>query len=133
MDMVLLSFMRIASAAVPAMRACGADGSIVCISGAAAREVMDDFPISTVLRSGLTALVRLAARQWAPDIRVNSVLPGFVDSYEVSAEILKTIPAGKAATTDQIADIVAYLCSSSSSYITGESLCADGGMTTAIR
>ena len=133
LDMVLLSFMRIARAAVPAMRACGADGSIVCISGAAAREVMDDFPISTVLRSGLTALVRMAARQWAPDIRVNSVLPGFVDSYEVSAEILKTIPAGKAATTDQIADIVGYLCSSSSSYVTGESLCADGGMTTAIR
>ena len=66
LDMVLLSFMRIARAAVPAMRACGAKGSIVCISGAAAREVMDDFPVSTVLRSGLTALVRMAARQWAP-------------------------------------------------------------------
>ncbi|MCH2152859.1 MAG: SDR family oxidoreductase [Phycisphaerales bacterium] len=133
LDMVLLSVMRIARAAVPAMRACGAEGSIVCISGAAAREVMDDFPISTVLRSGLTALVRMAARQWAPDIRVNSVLPGFVDSYDVSSEILATIPVGKVATTRQIADIVAYLCSRASSYVTGESICADGGMTTAIR
>ena len=133
LDMVLLSVLRIARAAVPAMRSCGAKGSIVCISGAAAREVMDDFPVSTVLRSGLTALVRMAARQWAPDIRVNAVLPGFVDSYDVSPEIVAQIPTGRPATTDEIASIVAFLCSPNAAYVTGESICADGGMTTAIR
>lgn len=133
LDMVLLSVLRIARAAVPVMRSCGANGSIVCISGAAAREVMDDFPVSTVLRSGLTALVRMAARQWAPDVRVNAVLPGFVDSYEVSPEIVAQIPTGRPATTAEMASIVAFLCSPEAAYVTGESICADGGMTTAIR
>ena len=133
MDMVLLSLMRVARAAVPAMRACGAKGSIVCTSGAAAREVMDNYPISTVLRSGLTAMVRMAARQWAPDIRVNAVLPGFVKTFDVPTEIIEKIPMGRAASTDEMASLVSFLCSDAASYVTGESICADGGMTTAIR
>ena len=133
LDMVLLSVLRIARKAVPAMRACGARGSIVCTSGAAAREVMDNYPISTVLRSGLTAMVRMAARQWAPDIRVNAVLPGFVNTFDVPAEIIEMIPAGRAASTDEMASIVSFLCSDAASYVTGESICADGGLTRAIR
>ena len=133
MNMVLMSVARIARAAVPAMRACGAKGTITCISGAASREVMDEFPVSTVMRSGLTAFVRMAARQWAPDVRVNSVLPGFVDSYEVSPEFMETIPTGRSATTDEIASLVSFLSTSESSYVTGESICIDGGMTKAIR
>ena len=133
LDLVILSVMRLARAAVPAMRACQAEGSIVCISGAAAREVMDKFPVSTVLRAGLSGMIRLAARQWAPDVRINAVLPGYVDSYDVPPELAAQIPVGRPATTGEIADIVSFLCSSASRYVTGESICADGGFTTAIR
>ena len=64
---------------------------------------------------------------------MNAVLPGFVDSYDVSPEIVAQIPTGRPATTDEMAGIVAFLCSPDAAYVTGESICADGGMTTAIR
>lgn len=132
LDMVLLSLMRIAKVAVPLMQATGG-GSIVCTSGAAAREVMDNYPISTVLRSGLTAMVRLAARQWAPHVRVNAVMPGFVSTFDVPDEIVAQIPAGRPADASELAACMAWLCSDEARYITGESICMDGGLTRAVR
>lgn len=132
LDMVLLSVMRIARLAVPLMRQSGG-GAIICTSGAAAREVMDNYPISTVMRSGLTAMVRLAARQWAPDIRVNAVMPGFVSTFEVPDDIVAQIPAGRAADPTELAGLMAWLCSDDARYVTGESICMDGGLTRAVR
>ena len=132
LDMVLLSVMRIARLAVPLMRESGG-GAIICTSVAAAREVMDNYPISTVMRSGLTAMVRLAARQWAPDIRVNAVMPGFVSTFEVPDDIVAQIPAGRAAEPTELAGLMAWLCSDDARYVTGESICMDGGLTRAVR
>ena len=132
LDMVLLSVMRLAKRAVPLMQASGG-GAMVCTSGAAARDVMDDYPISTVLRSGLTALVRLAARQWAPDVRVNAVMPGFVGTFDVPDDIVAQIPAGRAAEPSELAALMAWLCSDEARYVTGESICMDGGLTRAVR
>ncbi len=131
LDMVLLSVMRAAKAAIPHMRRSGG-GAIVCTSGAAAREVMDDYPISTVLRSGLTALVRLAARQWAPDIRINAVMPGFVGTFDVPESIIGQIPMGRVAEPAELAGLMAWLCSDEARYVTGESICMDGGLTRAV-
>jgi len=132
LDMVLLSVMRLAKRAVPLMQASGG-GAMVCTSGAAARDVMDDYPISTVLRSGLTALVRLAARQWAPDVRINAVMPGFVGTFDVPDDIVAQIPAGRAAEPSELAGLMAWLCSDEARYVTGESICMDGGLTRAVR
>ncbi len=132
LDMVLLSVMRLATRAVPLMKDSGG-GAIICTSGAAAREVMDDYPLSTVLRSGLTALVRLAARQWAPDVRINAVMPGFVETFDVPPEIVAQIPAGRAADPSELAGLMAWLCSDEARYVTGESICMDGGLTRAVR
>ena len=132
LDMVLLSVMRLAKRAVPLMQASGG-GAMVCTSGAAARDVMDDYPISTVLRSGLTALVRLAARQWAPDVRINAVMPGFVGTFDVPDDIVAQIPAGRAAEPSELAALMAWLCSDEARYVTGESICMDGGLTRAVR
>ncbi|HJO15423.1 MAG TPA: SDR family oxidoreductase [Phycisphaerales bacterium] len=132
LDMVLLSVMRVARRVVPIMRAAGG-GAIVCTSGAAAREVMENYPISTVFRSGLTALVRLAARQWAPDVRVNAVMPGFVGTFDVPEAIISQIPAGRTAEPCEVAGLMAWLCSDEARYVTGESICMDGGLTRAVR
>ncbi|MCH2142440.1 MAG: SDR family oxidoreductase [Phycisphaerales bacterium] len=132
LDMVLLSVMRVGKLAVPLMRQSGG-GSIVCTSGAAAREVMDNYPVSTVLRSGLTAMIRMAARQWAPDVRINAVMPGFVSTFDVPDEIVAQIPAGRAADASELAGLMAWLCSDEARYITGESICMDGGLTRAVR
>ena len=132
LDMVLLSITRAAKAAIPLMKQSGG-GSIVCTSGAAAREVMDAYPISTVLRSGLTALIRLAARQWAPEVRINAVMPGFVSTFDVPEDIISQIPMERAAEADEIAALMAWLCSDEARYVTGESICLDGGLTRAVR
>ena len=94
---------------------------------------MDAYPISTVLRSGLTALIRLAARQWAPDIRINAVMPGFVSTFDVPEDIISQIPMERAAEADEIAALMAWLCSDEARYVTGESICLDGGLTRAVR
>ena len=59
---------------------------------------------------------------------MNSVLPGFVDSYDVSEEIRQSIPVGREATVEEIAGTVSFLLSDESSYITGQNLRVDGGM-----
>lgn len=130
-DMVLLSVQRLARVAVEAMRASGG-GSMTCISGAAAKEVMPAYPLSTILRAGLSAYVRLAAKQWAPDVRINAVLPGFVDSYDVSDEVLAMIPFDRPARVAEIANVVAFLSGDGASYVTGESIRVDGGLTSAV-
>ncbi len=131
LDMVQLSVMRLARIAVPAMRRTGG-GSITCISGAAAREVMPAYPMSTVLRAGLRAFVRLAAREWAPDVRVNAVLPGFVETFDVPEDIVAQIPMDRPAQPEEIGALVTWLSSDAASYVTGESICADGGLTRAV-
>jgi NAD(P)-dependent dehydrogenase (short-subunit alcohol dehydrogenase family) len=59
---------------------------------------------------------------------MNSVLPGFVDSFDVSDEVRQSIPLGREATVGEIAGTVAFLLSDNSSYITGQNICVDGGM-----
>ena len=59
---------------------------------------------------------------------MNSVLPGFVDSYDVSDEIRQSIPVGRETTVEEIAGTVSFLLSDESSYITGQNLRVDGGM-----
>jgi NAD(P)-dependent dehydrogenase (short-subunit alcohol dehydrogenase family) len=58
---------------------------------------------------------------------MNNVLPGFVDSYEVSEELRETIPMKREGTVGEIAKTVAFLVSGDASYITGQSIRVDGG------
>ncbi|MGH7858808.1 MAG: SDR family oxidoreductase, partial [Candidatus Binatia bacterium] len=65
-------------------------------------------------------------------LRMNNVLPGWIDTYPVDAEALAAIPAGRAGGTVEVAKAVAFLASNEASYINGQSLLVDGGLVRAV-
>jgi NAD(P)-dependent dehydrogenase (short-subunit alcohol dehydrogenase family) len=132
LDLVLLNVVRMARLVTPTMCERGS-GAIVNVSTFSAFEPSHEFPVSSVLRAGLGSFTKLYADRYAADgVRMNSVLPGFVDSYEVDEATRERIPMGRPARTDEIADTVAYLCSSDASYVTGQNVRVDGGLTDSV-
>lgn len=132
LDLLLLNVVRTARLVVPMMREQGG-GSIVNISTFSAFEPSPAFPVSSVIRAGLGAFTTMFAREHAADgVRMNTVQPGFVDSYPESSDTLAEIPAGRYARTAEIADVVAFLAEPTSSYVTGQNIRADGGLTRSV-
>jgi NAD(P)-dependent dehydrogenase (short-subunit alcohol dehydrogenase family) len=132
MDVYLLNVIRIARIVTPHMQEQGG-GSIVNISTYATFEPEALFPTSGVFRAGLAAFTKLYSDEYAADaIRMNNVLPGFIDSLPETAERKDRIPMGRYGSTSEVADTVAFLVSDRSSYITGQNLRVDGGITRSI-
>lgn len=131
LDMAVLPVVRIARLLTPSFEAQGR-GAIVAVSSAFAFEPHPDFPMTT-LRPALSAWVKLYADTYAKaGIRANVVLPGFVDSLPEKAERRAMIPAGRYAVPREIGDTVAFLLSDKASYLTGQSIAVDGGLTRGI-
>ena len=108
-------------------------GSIVAVSAFGAVEPSLDFPVSSAVRAGLGAFVRLFAERYGPaGVRMNAVLPGFIDSYDVDDATRERIPAGRAGTVEEVAAAVAFLASDAAAYVTGQSLRVDGGLTRSV-
>ena len=132
LDLTLLHVVRLARLTVPSMRERGG-GSIVAISTFSAYEPSPAFPVSSVLRAGLGSFVKLFAREHAADgIRMNAVLPGFIDSYPEDEDNLAAIPAGRYGRTEEIAGVVRFLLSDDATYLTGQNVPVDGGLTHAV-
>ena len=124
LDLLLLNVVRTARLVVPIMEKNGG-GSIVNISSFGAIEPSLAFPLSSALRAALSAFTKLFADR---GIRMNTVLPGFVDSYPIDNETKAQIPMQRAGSTKEIAKTVAFLLSNDAGYITGQSICVDGGL-----
>jgi len=115
-------------------------GAIVNISSVvAARVGLDTTWSYQVSKAGLEHLTRwLAVRLGSEGIRVNAVSPGLVDrdegfkhsdNLELMGLIKETVPLGRPGRTKEISQAVAFLCSEKSSYITGQVLVVDGGVS----
>ncbi|NRG19144.1 SDR family oxidoreductase [Rhizobiales bacterium] len=132
MDVYLLNVIRPARLVTPIMQAQGG-GSIINISTFAAFEPDPDFPTSGVFRAGLAAFAKLFADKYARDnIRMNNVLPGFIDSLPEKGERRDKIPMGRYGRMEEISSLIAWLASDGGGYMTGQNLRVDGGMTRAV-
>ncbi|MHB8733337.1 MAG: SDR family oxidoreductase [bacterium] len=131
-DLLLLNVVRMARLVTPVFLGQGG-GSIVNISTFSAFEPSAAFPVSSALRAALAGFAKMYADEYAAHrIRMNNVLPGFVESYPVDAETVGRIPAGRPGTLREIARTVAFLLSDDAGYITGQNLRADGGLTRSV-
>lgn len=132
MDYYLTNVIRMARLVTPVM-AKQKSGSIVNISTFAAFEPDPDFPTSAVFRAGLASYAKLYSTKHAPDgIRMNNVLPGFIDSLPEKPDRVARIPAGRYARVRELSETVAFLVSDASSYVTGQNLRVDGGLTASV-
>lgn len=132
MDVYLLSAVRPARLVAPLMVKHGG-GSIINISTFAAFEPDPVFPTSGVFRAGLAAFTKLFADKYAADnVRMNNVLPGFIDSLPEKAEFRGRIPMGRYGKSSEIAAVIGFLASEGAGYITGQNLRVDGGITRSV-
>ena len=108
-------------------------GVIINISTFAAFEPDPVFPTSGVFRAGLAAYAKLFADRYAADnVRMNNVLPGFIDSLPEKEAFRARIPMQRYGRTQEIADVIAFLASDGAGYITGQNIRVDGGITRSV-
>ncbi len=132
LDLLLLNVVRMARLVTPHMQKQGG-GAFVNISTFAAYEPDPAFPVSCSLRAALGSFAKLYADRYAADgIRMNNLLPGFVDSYPESEANRGRIPMGRYGTVAEIAAAVRFLVSDEAGYISGQNLRIDGGLTRSV-
>ena len=120
-------------------------GSVTAITSRSVREVIDDLVLSNAVRRAVIGLMKTQSREFAPEVRVNAVLPGAhetprieeliedavergeYDSYEEGLAEWSDAPLGRIADPRECGDVVAFLSSARASYVTGTALPIDGG------
>jgi NAD(P)-dependent dehydrogenase (short-subunit alcohol dehydrogenase family) len=104
-------------------------GAIINISTAWVFEPSPMFPTSAVARAGLAAYTKLFADQYAAhNVRMNNVLPGWIDSLPATEERRQGVPMQRYGTSAEVAATIAFLASDGAGYITGQSIRVDGGL-----
>ena len=129
MDVYLMNVIRPTRLVTPIMQAQKA-GTVINISTAWALEPSAMFPTSAVFRAGLAAFTKIFVDTFAADnVRMNNVLPGWIDSLPATEERRQSVPLGRYGTADEVAATIAFLASAGAAYITGQNIRVDGGIT----
>ncbi|HEX5558928.1 MAG TPA: SDR family oxidoreductase [Gaiellales bacterium] len=132
MEIYFMNVVRPTRLVTPIMVAQGG-GAIVNVSTFATFEPDPVFPTSGVFRAGLAAFTKLFADRYAADnVRMNNVLPGFVDSLAEQEEFRARIPMGRYGTVEEVAELIALLASDRVPYLTGQNIRIDGGITRSV-
>ncbi len=132
MEFYLLNVVRITRLVTPVMQA-QKNGSIVNVSTYATFEPEAAFPTSGVFRAGLAAFTKLFADRYAAEgLRMNNVLPGFISSLPEKEDRRLRIPMQRYGTAAEVAELIGFLAGPKSSYITGQNIRIDGGITRSV-
>ena len=128
-QMIIKPVISMAKLVTPIMLEQGG-GSIVNITTFSAFEPSLTFPTSSVYRAGVSSFTKLFSdRYGAKNIRMNCLLPGFTDSLNLPEEFAQLSSLKRLARAEEQAKVAAFLLSDDSSYITGQSIRSDGGVT----
>ena len=128
-QMIIKPVISVAKLVTPIMLEQGG-GSIVNITTFSAFEPSLTFPTSSVYRAGVSSFTKLFSERYgAKNIRMNCLLPGFTDSLNLPDEFAQLSSLKRLARAEEQAKVAAFLLSDVSSYITGQSIRSDGGVT----
>lgn len=123
-------------AAVPLIRQSGGGAIVNNASGSGVRPTRGELPYAAA-KAGVIALTQGAAQEYGPDVRVNCVSPGLVRTAMSEAlfripgildPVIGSTPLRRTGTAEEVADVIAFLCSDRSRFVTGQNLVVDGGM-----
>lgn len=132
METYFLNVVRATRLVTPIMQSQNS-GSIINISTFAAFEPDEVFPTSSVFRAGLASFTKLFVDQYSKNnIRMNNILPGFIDSLPEKEEFKKRIPLNRYGKVNEISEFISFLSSEAGSYITGQNIRVDGGITKSV-
>ena len=132
MDTYLMNVIRPTRLVTPVMQR-QKHGVIINISTAWAFEPSAMFPTSAVFRAGLASFTKIFADTYARDnIRMNNVLPGWIDSLPATEERRASVPMQRYGRSEEIAATIVFLASEGAAYITAQNIRVDGGLTRAV-
>ena len=132
METYLLNVIRPTRLVTPHMCARGG-GVIVNISTFAVFEPDPLFPTSGVFRAALAGFTKLFADKYArANVRMNNILPGFIDSLPEAEDRRARVPMGRYGKAAEVSALVGYLCSQDAAYVTGQNIRIDGGLTRSV-
>lgn len=132
MDTYLLNVIRPIRLVTPIMQR-QKGGVIINISSAWTFEPTELFPTSAVFRAGLASFSKIFADTYAGDnVRINNVLPGWIDSLPATDQRRDSVPLKRYGTREEVAATIAFLASDGAAYITGQNIKVDGGVTRSV-